>query len=252
MKKMNLMALLMASILMLTACQAPAEPIAPTQKPVIITDAPTETPVEDPVEIPAEIPSNVLIETPEQQPALMDETQQDAAGEEDEVEYIDMAGTITEIADGYLLMQTPDGMMVQVNLSEETIFELDAEGELSKGAYIHVLFNGQMTRSLPAQIAAIKVGCYSRTGIISAVEEGRFTLTTALGEEIWVNTLPGQMAVNQETDEQVALTDGAKMTVYFNGAMTMSLPAQIGAELIVVVPETVVETISEPMENAAE
>ena len=39
--------------------------------------------------------------------------------------------------------------------------------------------------------------------------------------------------VNATAEQLVGLEPGSQVTVYFNGAMTMSLPAQIGAELIV-------------------
>lgn len=228
MKMMKLMALLMASVLMLTACQSPVEP-APTQHPVIVTDEPQT----------------------QEEASAADETLQDDADEEDAVEFVEMSGTIEEITGEYLIITDANGMTVQVNLSAETIFEADPAGELAVKDYVHIIYNGMMTRSLPPQITAIKVGCYSRTGVISGITEDRFTLTTEAGEEIWVNLQPGQQAVNQATNEQVALTEGAKLTVYFNGAMTMSLPAQIGASLIVTVPEKTVEAVAETATETA-
>ena len=140
-------------------------------------------------------------------------------------EVFDMAGTVTEIGEGFIMIESADGQMIQVNLSEETFFEgKDAE----VGDFIHVTYNGQMTFSLPAQIAAQKVGCYAHTGVVGEITEGQFTLET--GMEL--------ILVNATAEQLEGLTAGMTVTVYSNGAMTMSLPAQIGAEMI-----TVTETI---------
>ncbi len=135
-------------------------------------------------------------------------------------ELFDLAGTITEISDEWILILGADGQEYQVNLLPETSFVGNA---LSIGDFIHVTYNGQMTRSLPAQVAALTIGCYAHQGVVSDVTDGQFMLTTE-AEMILVNF----------TAEQADLIkDGATVIVYSNGAMTMSLPAQIGAELIV-------------------
>jgi len=142
-------------------------------------------------------------------------------------ELFDMAGTVIEITDEFILIQTADGQQVQVNLSAETLF---AGKEISVGDYIHVTYNGQMTFSIPAQIAALTIGCYAHTGVISELGETSFVLTTAI-EPLIVNA-PAELLAN--------LTDGMTVTVYSNGAMTMSLPAQIDAEMITAT-ETIVD-----------
>ena len=141
-------------------------------------------------------------------------------------EVFDMAGTIVEITDEFILIETADSQQVQVNLFDETLFE---GKELEAGDYIHVTYNGQMTFSIPGQTAAQKVGCYAHTGEISDLGETGFMLNTAL-EPIYVNA-PAELLAN--------LTDGMTVTVYSDGAMTMSLPAQIGAELIVATETTI-------------
>ena len=142
-------------------------------------------------------------------------------------EIFDIAGIVTEIADEFILIQTIDGQQIQANLSEETFFE---GKDIEAGDYIHVTYNGMMTFSIPAQIAAMKVGCYAHTGIISDLNETGFILNTEL-EPIIVNA-PAELLTGIE--------DGMTVTVYSNGTMTMSLPAQIGAEMI-----TATETIAD-------
>lgn len=134
-------------------------------------------------------------------------------------ELFDMAGTVTDITEEGIFITTADGRPMQILTSEETLCEgKDAE----VGDYIHVTYNGQMTRSIPAQLTALKIGCYTHTGVVSEIGEEQFTLTTE-AETILVNAAAELLA---------NLADGMTVTVYSNGAMTMSLPAQIGAELI--------------------
>ena len=140
----------------------------------------------------------------------------------------DMAGMVTETGDGFIMIETSDGQQVQVNLSEETFFE--GKEEIAAGDYIHVTYNGMMTFSIPAQISAMKVGCYVHTGTISDLGESSFILNTELEPII----------VNATADQLTGLADGMTVTVYSNGAMTMSLPAQIGADMITVT-ETIVD-----------
>ncbi|MBQ4580447.1 MAG: hypothetical protein IJA83_07270 [Clostridia bacterium] len=140
-------------------------------------------------------------------------------------EVFDMAGVVTETGEGFVMIESADGQMIQVNTFAETVFE---GKEIEVGDYIHVTYGGQMTFSIPAQIAAWKIGCYAHTGVVGEITEGQFALETDL-ELILVNA-PAEMLAGIET--------GMTVTVYSNGAMTMSLPAQVGAEYI-----TITETI---------
>lgn len=135
-------------------------------------------------------------------------------------EIYEMTGTVQEITFNYFLIENADGQQVQVNIYDETI----TEGEAPEiGSLIHVLYNGMMTRSLPPQVNALRIGCYVRTGAIVELTESGFTLDD--GMEI--------IEVHAEAALLSGLETGDTVKVYFNGAMTMSLPAQIGAELIV-------------------
>ncbi len=134
-------------------------------------------------------------------------------------EIFDLTGTITEIGEGFIMIEGAEGQLIQVNTSEETLFEGKT---IEVCDFIHITYNGQMTFSIPAQITAQKVGCYAHTGVVGEVMEGQFLLETEL-EPILVN-------VTAEMLEGIEA--GMTVTVYSNGAMTMSLPAQIGAEFI--------------------
>ena len=139
----------------------------------------------------------------------------------------------TGCTESFAQVETPDVAtvvldMISLNYSEtlsaaagHSVEEAKAQ-TIAAGDYIHVTYNGMMTFSIPAQISAMKVGCYVHTGTISDLGESSFILNTEL-EPIIVNATAEQL-----TD----LADGMTVTVYSNGAMTMSLPAQIGAEMI--------------------
>lgn len=146
---------------------------------------------------------------------------------EDMAEVAELTGVVLEMGEGTLLMETTEGQTVEVTLTDDTLYEGETAAE---GAYIHVTYNGQMTRSYPAGVVALKVGCYVLTGTVSDITDESFTLTTDT-ENVIVNATAEQLA---------QVENGAKVNVYFNGAMTMSLPAQIGAEQISAAAETAV------------
>ena len=140
----------------------------------------------------------------------------------DEQEFFDLSGVVVEMNDEMILIEDADGSQVQVNLFEDTAFEGDA---IVPGALIFVVYNGMMTRSLPPQVAAIKVSCFAFTGEIAEMNQNGFLLHPDEGMDAVQVNAPGELLEG--------LKPGSRVTVYFNGAMTMSLPGQIGAGLIV-------------------
>ena len=140
----------------------------------------------------------------------------------DEQALFDLSGVVLEMNDKFLLIEDSDGQQVQVNLFEDTMTEGDA---IVPGALIHVLYNGMMTRSLPPQVAAIRVSCFAFTGEIAEMNQNGFLLHPDEGIDA--------VQVNASEELLEGLEPGSRVTVYFSGAMTMSLPGQIGAELIV-------------------
>ena len=140
----------------------------------------------------------------------------------DEQALFDLSGVVLEMNDKFILIEDRDGQQVQVNLFEDTMTEGDA---IVPGALIHVLYNGMMTRSLPPQVAAIRVSCFAFTGEIAEMNQNGFLLHPDEGIDA--------VQVNASEELLEGLEPGSRVTVYFSGAMTMSLPGQIGAELIV-------------------
>ena len=103
------------------------------------------------------------------------------------------------------------------------IMEKMDEGPLT-GSYARdirvVIYDGKMTRSIPAQIAALAINVYPLKGTVDAVEEdGRVLVTPADGGEQVVLSLP----------DGVTMEAGETATFYTNGMATMSIPAQMNA-----------------------
>ena len=142
--------------------------------------------------------------------------------EEAESEAVELFGTVTEITDAYILLDAGEMGMVQANLMEDTIIE-GAEA-IEIGQVVRVVYDGKMTRSIPAQITALLVGVYAVEGEVTEIADGRITVKRAdTGEEVII-TLP-------ENAQEIAVGDA--ITAYTTGAMTMSLPPQMTAVAIV-------------------
>lgn len=141
---------------------------------------------------------------------------------EDGAEEIDtLCGQITEINDEYLILEGTQQGTVQVNISDDTLYNGSLQqGELAVGQYAEVIYDGKMTRSIPAQIAALAINVYPLTGTVDAVEEdGRVLVTPADGGEQVVLSLP----------DGVTMEAGETATFYTNGMATLSIPAQMNA-----------------------
>ena len=141
---------------------------------------------------------------------------------EDGAEEIDtLCGQITEINDEYLILEGTQQGTVQVNIFDDTLYNGSLQqGELAVGQYAEVIYDGKMTRSIPAQIAALAINVYPLKGTVDAVEEdGRVLVTPADGGEQVVLSLP----------DGVTMEAGETATFYTNGMATMSIPAQMNA-----------------------
>ena len=73
------------------------------------------------------------------------------AEEGDVAEIAEIAGTVLEIGEESILLETPEGQLIEAILTADTIRE---GKEIAEGDFIHVRYNGQMTRSIPAQVTA--------------------------------------------------------------------------------------------------
>ena len=137
-------------------------------------------------------------------------------------ELFDLSGIVTEIGEGFVMIETLDGQTIQVNTGDETLYE---GKEIAVGDFVHMTYNGQMTFSLPAQVFGMKLACYTHEGVVGEITEGQFVLET---EGMTV-------LVNANADMLASLETGKEVVVYTNGIMTASLPAQVSAEWIAAV-----------------
>ena len=145
---------------------------------------------------------------------------------EEAAEIFDISGEILEITPEYILIGNEMLGEVQVNLAEGTVIE--GAYELEVGQTVVVMYNGMMTRSLPAQITAMHIGVYVVEGAVTAVEDGFVMIRREDTAEEILMTLP---------ENAPELKEGDLVTAYTNGAMTMSLPPQMNAIAIVLAGE---------------
>lgn len=157
-------------------------------------------------------------------------------------EQVLLSGIVLAVEDDHLLVMTDEGQQVQVNLFDETVWSTYSEGTVVPGDYVLVSYSGQMTFSLPAQIAAQVVTCYRVSGTVTGMEEDGSLLVTDADECEWLVKVPGALA------EQALLLEGMEITVFFNGIATRSLPPQITAAHIRTI--TLTGTITEVEEKS--
>ena len=169
-------------------------------------------------------------------PVMGETTTQEPAADIADIYMIE--GIVAENSEEGILISTAEMGNVLVLTSDETILE-GAEA-LVEGDYVYVDYNGMMTRSLPPQITAMVIRSYRLKGIVTEIfaEENAMLINTESHGDVYVNLPAADEATDESAEEaveQAAVPQaGDAVTVYFNGAMTMSLPAQIGAGLVVI------------------
>lgn len=150
-----------------------------------------------------------------------------------------LEGLVTEIVDGGFVINDVEQGEVMVNTSDATVWDgLLAEDELTVDQYVFVDYNGAMTFSLPPQVHADRVSLYMLSGIVTEVlEDGSILLNDWMNGDVIVHLGEGMNHVHK----------GSSIAVYHNGAMTLSLPAQVSASYIKLISTTGV--ISEVTED---
>lgn len=137
-----------------------------------------------------------------------------------------LEGLVTEIVDGGFVMEDIEIGEVMLNVDETTVMDGDlAEGELEVGQYVFVQYDGRLTRSLPPQAHADKVGCYTVIGAVSQFLENGLLIS---GDERY-----GDIIVRVNGSMPHVYAD-VPITVYFDGVMALSLPGQVNARYIIV------------------
>ena len=133
-----------------------------------------------------------------------------------------LEGVVIEVSEDSYLIESEIHGPVQILFNEETIF--DTSRDIAIGDYIYTVYNGMMSRSIPAQITAELVRMYAISGkIISADPEvSGVLLETETHGEVYAYLPEPWLENTAET-----------ITVYFDGAMTMSLPPQISGNYVI-------------------
>lgn len=143
-----------------------------------------------------------------------------AMAQEDTVN-TELMGLVLEVTEQGFLMEDIDNGPVRVSVDTDTVLEgILGDADIAPGMYVFVTYNGIFARSMPPLAHALKVGCYALQGVVNSVMDTGFLLT---GDEIF-----GDVIVTTDT-AAAHVFKGMNVTVYYNGAMAMSLPPQASA-----------------------
>jgi uncharacterized protein YdbL (DUF1318 family) len=139
-----------------------------------------------------------------------------------------LQGLITEVGEGYFLLQDESLGPVHVTLDDAlTVYEgIAAKDTLAVGQYVLVAYNGVMTRSIPPQVTALKISCFVLRATVTEVLHSGVVVQ---GDEIV------EKAIVHLDENAPPVYLGMLVTVYYSGVMALSMPPQISA-LHVVVP----------------
>lgn len=138
----------------------------------------------------------------------------------------ELEGLVKEVTEEGFLMEDAELGEVWLNTDETTVWDgVLADGKLEVGQYVLVQYDGRMTRSLPPQAHADRVGCYVLSGTVEEFYESGVLLT---GDETF-----GDVIVHLD-ESQAHVYIGMPVTVYYGGMMMMSLPGQVNARHVVV------------------
>ena len=138
-----------------------------------------------------------------------------------------LRGLITGVADGSFLMEDETVGAVRVNLNEAvTAYDgIAARDAMAVGQYVFVTYSGAMTRSIPPQVTALKVGCY----VVSGTAEDILLTGVLVGGD----AVLGEVIVHVN-GHMPTVHRSVPVTVYYNGVMTLSMPPQIDAAYLTV------------------
>lgn len=148
-----------------------------------------------------------------------------AFAEENEPDTL-LEGLVTEVLEQGFVMDDIELGSVLLNVDETTVMDgILAEGDIEVGQYVFVEYDGRLTRSLPPQAHADRVGCYRLTGTVD--------LSVSMGVLLTGDPTFGDVIVRVDGSTP-HLFQGMPITVYYNGVMAMSYPGQVTASHIVV------------------
>ncbi|HIS42247.1 MAG TPA: hypothetical protein IAC11_05165 [Candidatus Limiplasma pullicola] len=137
-----------------------------------------------------------------------------------------LEGLVTEVLEQGFVMEDTELGSVLLNVDETTVMDgILAEEDIEVGQYVFVEYDGRLTRSLPPQAHADRVGCYRLTGTVD--------LSLSIGVLLTGDPIFGDVIIRVD-GSMPHLFQGMPITVYYNGVMAMSYPGQVTASHIVV------------------
>ncbi len=147
-----------------------------------------------------------------------------AMAEEPETDTL-LEGLVTEVVEGGFILADIERGDVMVNVSEQSVMDgILMESEIAEGQYVFVEYDGRMTFSRPPQVHGDRIVCAVLTGTVTEVLED--------GSILMMDDTFGETIVHLPEGTQHVYA-GMPITVYYDGAMTLSLPGQAAASYII-------------------
>lgn len=138
----------------------------------------------------------------------------------------ELEGFVTELVEGGFMMNDQEIGEVLLNVDDQTVLDgVLANEPIEVGQYVIVQYDGRLTRSLPPQAHADKVGCYVLSGTVSEYLESGFLLT---GDELF-----GDVIVHAD-GALPHVYPNVPVTIYYDGIMALSMPGQVVARCVIV------------------
>ncbi len=203
--------------------QTPTEPAAQNTETVTEPAAQNTEVASEPTDEPA---------APTEQPAAEDVAMAPAS--------LNLTGIVSEIGEGYFVLDIDENTRYQVNYGETTLSNI-AVSDIVVGVRLTVTYDGKETRSIPAQIFADTIDVCSVIGTVAEITEQGFILVVS--DSLSYEVLPQPDSLPAVLP---ALESGMTVTVLYDGKETRSIPAQItGLKVIVPVITGTIDSIED-------
>lgn len=157
--------------------------------------------------------------------------------------------TVSEIGENYIVAKTEDGMDVQFNTYDKTVF-IDSEtaasfalGDIKEGDKLYIQYSSVMTKSLPPQTSAefVAKNCEKGGGVnlikadtVEKKEDGSLVVTSD-GDDLILTISKDARIMPYKTKNIVkadGITPGSTIVAWYD-IVTMSLPAQAHTDKVV-------------------
>ncbi|MBQ8536983.1 MAG: hypothetical protein IJ461_06220, partial [Clostridia bacterium] len=104
---------------------------------------------------------------------------------------VSLTGTVNQVTEEGLLLDTESGPVLVLTNSDTVLEGFAALSDLAPGRMAEVLYNGMMTRSIPAQITAQRITSVQLAGTVTEHMESAFLMDTPSQGPVQVNLQAG-------------------------------------------------------------